>query len=209
MKFKEWVQVVGIAIGVSITTSTLFEMWLDQRLDNAYHERRAAEERIDLLEQVIAARVTSEAAASASYKPVATATTMPARPDPTAEPLLREVDIWPELAYDGVVDAGCKGLLVTLYPNNEYLHNLVKLRFRDMGNELGALRERFQDIEREGFTGCAEAQWQVENFLTMRQESLSRWRLEHWLPYPGLCAAHGGAPSIGDVDPNCESGEWE
>lgn len=97
--------------------------------------------------------------------------------------MLRESDIWPELAYDGVIDAGCRGALATRYPD---LFPLAARRLRDIGNDLSYVLGYVQDANvRSHGDDCAEAQEQIQNFLWLRQESRARWREEHWLPYPG------------------------
>ncbi len=177
MKFWDWLGVVGIAATIAWVANDLLEVHLDNRLDDAWHERRELEARIDSIIP------TPEPTLTRRARGAATATS---GPTPTSEPMLRETDIWPELAYDGVIDAGCRGVLATRYPDHGLLHQKAARRLRNLGNDLSYVLEYVQDANvRSHGDDCAEAQEQIQNFLTLRQESRSRWREAHWLPYPG------------------------
>lgn len=189
MKFSEWVGVAVVAALIAWAAVAMLGSWLDAGLDKAFHERRDAEERIDLLEQVIAARIASEAVAMPEPTVAHTegATTATPDPMPPPEPLLRESDIWPELAYDGVLDSGCWAILARRYPPNEYqhLHRISKRPFRDLGNELATLLERVRAIVTDGGAACMESKDQIHKFLQLRNGSRHRWRQDLWIPYPG------------------------
>ena len=173
MKFWDWLGVVGIAATIAWVTNDLLEVHLDNRLDDAWHERRELEARIDSIIPTPEPTVTRRAQGAATATPGQT---------PTSEPMLRESDIWPELAYDGVIDAGCRGVLATRYPGEDRLHTQAARRLRyNLYDELSYLLGRVQAVGDE----CAEAEEQIQNFLTLRDESRSRWREDHWLPYPG------------------------
>lgn len=47
MKFWDWLGVVGIAAAIAWVANDLLEVHLDKRLDDAWHERRELEARID------------------------------------------------------------------------------------------------------------------------------------------------------------------
>lgn len=184
MKFWDWLGVVGIAATIAWVTNDLLEVHLDNRLDNAWHERRELEARIDSIIPTPRPESTLTRKASGS--------TATPGPTPTSEPMLRAVDIWPELAYDGIVDTECRRALVEWAdqkfedeydwgdllerPLRRYNSNL----YYRMHNLLTGLVNPGDD---DTVTECKAWKEQIENFWGMKEERRQLW--EQGIPYPG------------------------
>lgn len=185
MKFKDWLNVVGIAALAAWVAVIILEVNLDIRLDNAYNERGRINARLDQLEAHIISPTPTPTpwnAYATAIPPTATPT-----PTPTTEPFLREVDIWPELAYDGVIDDKCRRAVIEWAerkydtPSPNFMGDILERPLRQyktigsyylMQNLLTGL---VNDGDDDTVVQCQAWKLQIELFLRIREQTMMRW----------------------------------